>query len=152
MTNNPTIDGVSLLPCPFCGGKPVKKTSSGDERDGYAEHVSYQCSTCGCTRGACGDSSKGGYADNSKVEATALEAWNTRALLAAPDPIVEAEESITIAQLQALICEADDFMYIMTGNETQKHLDAKYGSLAWEEAIVDLRARIATAALNGGKS
>ncbi|WP_256575709.1 Lar family restriction alleviation protein [Pseudomonas sp. R16(2017)] len=22
MTNNPTIDGVSLLPCPFCGGEP----------------------------------------------------------------------------------------------------------------------------------
>lgn len=55
----------------------------------------------------------------------------------------------TIAQLQALLREADDFMYIMTGDDTQKHLDAKYGKFAWEDAIVDLRGRIAPAVLNG---
>jgi len=65
-------------------------------------------------------------------------------------PEVAALQS-TIAQLQALLREADDFMYIMTGDDTQKHLDAKYGKLAWEDAIVDLRGRIATAALNGGR-
>jgi|ERR1700712_5315183 len=70
---------TELLPCPFCGGAAQKIRSSGDERDGYADHVSSICSGCGCRRGAVGDSRKGGYADNSQVEALALAAWNTRA-------------------------------------------------------------------------
>ncbi len=68
-----------LKPCPFCGGTPVKRRSSGDERDGYADRVSYACPSCGCSQGAIGDTSKGGYADNSKVESQALARWNTRA-------------------------------------------------------------------------
>lgn len=70
---------TKMLPCPFCGDMPVKLKSYGDERDGYADCVSYVCKTCGCARGARGDSSKGGYADNSGVEQKALDAWNTRA-------------------------------------------------------------------------
>ena len=76
---------TELLPCPFCGGKPSVRRASGDERDGYAAHVSYVCSGCGCAKGACGDSGKGGYADNSTVEARAVESWNTRAGFTAVD-------------------------------------------------------------------
>lgn len=68
-----------LKPCPFCGRTPVKRHSSGDERDGYADRVTYSCSSCGCSQGAIGDTSKGGYADNSKVDSHALARWNTRA-------------------------------------------------------------------------
>ena len=67
-----------LKPCPFCGGNAKKLRTSGDERDGYADRVHYVCTVCACSRGAVGDSSKGGYADNSKVEELALAAWNTR--------------------------------------------------------------------------
>lgn len=66
-----------LLPCPFCGGEPVKSRASGDERDGYANCVSYTCKGCGCTRSAKGISGKG-YADNTTVEERAFNAWNTR--------------------------------------------------------------------------
>lgn len=58
----------------------------------------------------------------------------------------------TVERLQAeltevlgLLKEADDFMYIMTGNDTQRDLDAKYGRLLWEDAIINLRGKIATA-------
>lgn len=50
-----------------------------------------------------------------------------------------------VADLEGLLREADDFMYIMTGNDTQRHLDAKYGELMWEDAIEKLRGRVATA-------
>lgn len=73
MANTP-----KLLPCPFCGGQPSRQHSGGDERDGYAENVSYVCSGCGCSRGARGNNRKGGYADNSKVEQYALGNWNIR--------------------------------------------------------------------------
>lgn len=72
------MNTFELKPCPFCGGTPVKRRSSGDERDGYADRVSYACPSCGCSQGAIGDTSKGGYADNSKVEEAALAKWNTR--------------------------------------------------------------------------
>jgi len=103
MTNNPTIDGVSLLPCPFCGGKPNKQRASGDERDGYADRVAYVCSGCGCAKGAKGDTSKGGYADNSKIEAQAVAAWNSRI----ESPEVAAMQS-TIAQLEEKLNKAID--------------------------------------------
>lgn len=67
-----------LLDCPFCGHKPVKQIRAGDERDAYALTVSYVCTGCGCSQRATGDTSKPGYADNSKVEVQALVAWNTR--------------------------------------------------------------------------
>ena len=70
-----------LKPCPFCGGKPIKEKARLDERFGYAETVTYRCVGCGCTRSARGDDSNGGYADNTKVEKNALEAWNRRANL-----------------------------------------------------------------------
>lgn len=68
-----------LKECPFCGGIPKMIKASGDERDGYADRISFVCQSCGCSRGACGDTSKAGYADNSTVERRALSAWNTRA-------------------------------------------------------------------------
>jgi phage/plasmid primase-like uncharacterized protein len=68
----------SVKPCPFCGKPGVKHRRSGDERDGYADKVTYQCSGCGCGLSAEGDKSKGGYADNSKVDEKALALWNTR--------------------------------------------------------------------------
>lgn len=70
-------------PCPFCGGKPERVAKRLDERFAYAIEVAYVC-RCGCRRVALGDSSKGGYADNSKVEDLALSAWNTRAPTASP--------------------------------------------------------------------
>lgn len=67
-----------LKGCPFCGGTPKMVKDSGDERNAYADRVSFVCQSCGCSRGACGDTSKRGYADNSTVEQRALSAWNTR--------------------------------------------------------------------------
>lgn len=68
----------SILPCPFCGKQPKRFEYSGDERDSYADRVVYECA-CGCKKGAIGNTSKPGYADNSKVEQQAIAAWNTRA-------------------------------------------------------------------------
>ncbi|QZA71301.1 Lar-like restriction alleviation protein [Pseudomonas phage AH02] len=77
---------VDMLPCPFCGNQPKRFTYSGDERNSYADQVVYEC-VCGCKQGAMGDRSKRGYADNSKVEPQAIEAWNTRY----PSPAVGGE-------------------------------------------------------------
>lgn len=74
------VSEVILKPCPFCGGKPVKQKEGLSEVYGYADRVSYTCKDCGCTRGAQGISGNG-YADNSTVEARALERWNTRVAL-----------------------------------------------------------------------
>jgi Lar family restriction alleviation protein len=71
-----------LKACPFCGGRAAASTSYGDERDGYAERVIVECAGCGVRVGARGDSSKGGYADNSTVKQRAYAAWNRRA----PEP------------------------------------------------------------------
>jgi len=69
----------NLKPCPFCGGSPEVKQSSGDERDGYADHIAYVCKGCGCRRGAAGQQNpKGGYAINDTVAQRAIEAWNRR--------------------------------------------------------------------------
>ena len=80
----------SLKPCPFCGGKPKRVATQLDERVSYAIEVAYVCK-CGCRRAARGDCSKGGYADNSKVEDLALSAWNTRALTQRPAAQTERE-------------------------------------------------------------
>ena len=66
------------MPCPFCGGKAKKHFNSGDERNAYAHTVFYRCETCFVQRGATGDTSKRGYADNSTVEQRAIKAWNQR--------------------------------------------------------------------------
>lgn len=98
---------VELLPCPFCGGSPIVKRSSGDERDGYADHVSYKCNSCGCERGARGNSGSGGYADNSKVEVNALAAWNTRfeSIQDFSDAYQGAREELLMWKRQALEAE-----------------------------------------------
>lgn len=64
--------------CPFCGGLAKRHYEYGDERTGYADRVFYRCEDCSVQRGARGDTSKGGYADNSTVEERALAAWNQR--------------------------------------------------------------------------
>ena len=74
-------DNVELLRCPFCGSAPKKVKTSLGERFWYADEVMYVCTGCRCSRGARGDTSNPGYADNSTVERRALEAWNTRAAL-----------------------------------------------------------------------
>lgn len=67
------------LPCPFCGADAKRFIEMGDERNAYADTVFYQCIGCGVGLGATGDTNKGGYADNSKIEKQALIKWNTRA-------------------------------------------------------------------------
>lgn len=69
---------ITPLPCPFCGGVAKRGVTSGDVRDAYADTVFYKCIGCGVSLGATGDTSKGGYANNSKIEKQALEKWNTR--------------------------------------------------------------------------
>lgn len=64
--------------CPFCGGEAQRHMNYGDERNGYAMTVFYRCKECFVQRGATGDTSKGGYADNSTVEDRALAKWNQR--------------------------------------------------------------------------
>lgn len=64
--------------CPFCGKKPWRQRVGMSEVYAYADKVIYTCSGCGITRGAMGDVSKAGYADNSTVEARAFAAWNMR--------------------------------------------------------------------------
>lgn len=67
-----------LKPC-HCGGNAVKTIEGLDERFGYANKVTIHCVSCGIRLSRMGDTSKGGYADNSRVEAVATEAWNRRA-------------------------------------------------------------------------
>ena len=78
------------LPCPFCGGEVHKTSKSLDERFGYALEVSYECPVCWCRLTARGDSSNGGYADNSGVEEAALRKWNTRADAASREAAIQA--------------------------------------------------------------
>lgn len=105
MTNETRVVPVDLKPCPFCGKQPKRVKSSGDERNGYADRVEYVCE-CGCRKGAIGRIDKPGYADNSKVEQEALEAWNTRTQPAAPvtaqEPMDELRD-IRISQLSVAI-------------------------------------------------
>lgn len=69
---------VELKPCPFCGGKPYMSRRGLSEVHAYADEVKIQCGTCSVYRSAMGDTSKPGYADNSTVEARAIEKWNHR--------------------------------------------------------------------------
>lgn len=69
---------TEIKPCPFCGGRAKMHRMYGDERNGYAATVFYRCESCFVQRGATGDTSKPGYADNSKIEEKALAAWNQR--------------------------------------------------------------------------
>lgn len=69
-----------IKPCPFCGGSAKRFRISGDERNGYAATVFYRCELCFVSRGATGDTSKSGYANNSNVEEEALASWNQRTI------------------------------------------------------------------------
>lgn len=69
---------IELKSCPFCGGKPLRKLVNLGEVYSYADKVVYTCGGCRVTRGAMGNTDKGGYADNSTVEERALKAWNMR--------------------------------------------------------------------------
>ena len=93
---NPVSVPRELLPCPFCGGKALRSSETLDERYGYAKRVTYRCTGCGCERGAVGDTSRPGYADNSTVEQRARNAWNRRAAPAAApsqDDVRDAERA-----------------------------------------------------------
>lgn len=75
-----------LLPCPFCGGAPLKGRRGLDERLAYADEVKISCNRCGVSITAIGDTSKPGYADNSTVEERAIAAWNRRAPAPTSEP------------------------------------------------------------------
>jgi Lar family restriction alleviation protein len=80
------------LPCPFCGGRSLREKTTLDERFGYADKVTYRCAGCGVSVSAAGDTSKGGYADNSAVEERALTAWNRRTLSQSEAPAGQPED------------------------------------------------------------
>lgn len=92
------------LPCPFCGNGAHKISKSLDERFGYALEVSYGCPVCGFRLAARGDSSKGGYADNSGVEEAALRKWNTRADDASREAAIQAAVEAE-REARAKVCE-----------------------------------------------
>lgn len=71
---------LPVLPCPFCGGDPVAEYRRGDERNGYSDTAVIRCNCCDVERGASGKQKKRGYgyADNSGIEARAVDAWNQR--------------------------------------------------------------------------
>ena len=77
-----TTTDRELLPCPFCGTAPRIRIEQLSERYAYAERVICECPSCGCAQSAIGDTSKGGYADNSTVRSRAYAAWNRRAAAA----------------------------------------------------------------------
>lgn len=68
-----------MKPCPLCNSNNIKcSTRTGNEQIGYADTVTIACDDCGCNISRRGDTSKGGYADNSKCKREALNAWNMR--------------------------------------------------------------------------
>lgn len=85
---NPSPD---LLPCPFCGARAKIGRETLDERFAYADKVTVFCIKCSTSKSALGDTSKPGYADNSTVEARAVEQWNSRASLASRPAEVDEE-------------------------------------------------------------
>lgn len=66
MTNNPTIDGVSLLPCPFCGGDAVLKQYR-------ADGLEIRCTGCQSMR-----QQRWMYKGRGWLETKMIEKWNER--------------------------------------------------------------------------
>lgn len=93
---------ADLKPCPFCGGDAGCNRRSGDERDGYADLVTIFCTGCGVRVAASGDTSKGGYADNSTVYERAIGAWNRRAASPA-DQGEDARQLVTERMVQSAL-------------------------------------------------
>ena len=85
-----------ILPCPVCWVATKQHRDSLDERYAYAQKVTYICATCDLSAGAIGDTSKDGYANNSKVEDHAIENWNKKA----NSPVI-AKFTARIAELEA---------------------------------------------------
>lgn len=112
MTNNPTIDGVSLLPCPFCGGDAVLKQYR-------ADGLEIRCTGCQSMRQQRWVGKGRGW-----LETKMIENWNERATPAAElqEPVVLLREhrkglaayleqikdqQTTIARLEARIAELE---------------------------------------------
>ncbi|PIK75006.1 hypothetical protein [Pseudomonas sp. 382] len=55
-----------------------------------------------------------------------------------------------LAERDALLCEADEFMYIMTGHDSHARLAHKYGE-KWWDAIDKLRGKVCTALSSGAE-
>ncbi len=73
---NPTV----LSPCPSCGGAAIgpKKSSSGDERNGYNFTVTIRCE-CGFNASRPSREGRGGWCiDKGEAEAELIALWNKR--------------------------------------------------------------------------
>jgi hypothetical protein len=107
MTNNPTIDGVSLLPCPFCGKAPELTKHFRDESYSFM----HRCSVLGPI--------SMGFREDPKCHEAV---WNTRI----ESPEVAALQS-TIAQLEDKLNKAIDLDF--QRRETIEQLQARIAEL-----------------------
>lgn len=64
--------------CPLCDRMVTISKRSGDERDGYQDTLTVSCTSCGCNASVSGDTSKGGYADNSNLREKLYAKWSKR--------------------------------------------------------------------------
>lgn len=79
---NPTV----LSPCPSCGGAAIgpKKSSSGDERNGYNFTVTIRCE-CGFNASRPSREGRGGWCiDKGEAEAELIALWNKRTPITKP--------------------------------------------------------------------
>lgn len=112
MITNPTIDGVSLLPCPFCGGDAVLKQYR-------ADGLEIRCTGCQSMR-----QQRWMYKGRDWLEPKMIEKWNERTTWAVEcqEPVVLLSEhrkglaayleqikdqQSTIARLEARIAELE---------------------------------------------
>ena len=73
-----TSDQPVIKSCPFCGGTPTKHCEALGEHCNYANEITYRCA-CGCSMATRSVAPGGrGYADNSRIDEQALDAWNRR--------------------------------------------------------------------------
>lgn len=78
-------DVVELLPCPFCGGSDVSSDCSGEN------DFDVTCWSCKAGAISCGPSKED--------RASAIAAWNTRAIAAMPDQSAEVERWLRAYQI-----------------------------------------------------
>jgi Lar family restriction alleviation protein len=115
-----------LKPCPFCGGKPKIHKKELDERFAYANEVTVQCSSCGCSRSAVGDTSKPGYADNSSTEKRAIEKWNRRTADTSVAP-VSSPIGEDIADINLPGIDTDEFESLLYEFAAEAACDSHFG-------------------------